>query len=397
VRAHDDIDADDDDTEAVVEAAFPTVAVEPAEWTLEDVAVGCEQTLELTIRSVGTAPLTVHDWGFDSTSEELSLATVASGDLVLQPGQSVAVVIDYVPGDESVDTATLRVYSDDPVRPEATAEVTAWGDQAAPLVESFAAGEAASADILWVLDDSASMADDLALLGPNFDAFADQLVSEALDAHVGVVTTRDAVLRGEITVMTQETPALGAALSEAASVGTGGTGPSEGLRTALDALTPPNTDPGGPNEGFLRQEATLHVVFVTDGDDESPGGTIDYAGPLVQLKLNETKLFLHAVIAGAAPRYEDAASMTHGAVAEITDPAWYDELGKVSWIDGEPCDTFELEQVPLPGTLEVSINDTFVADGWVYDPDLNAVVFEPDAGPGHDDIVTVKYSPAAEC
>lgn len=392
-----DTDDDDDDSDPGGEDGWPEVDLQPAEWTFDDAPLGCEQTVDVTIGNLGDGPLTLSDCVLDSTSEELSLVSIPVGGLVLQPGSTATVLIHYIPLDEETDTAVLHVYTDDPARPDATSALTGWGRLAAPVVESFYGDGSVATDILWVVDDSASMADDQPWLGSNFDAFANQLIAEGLDFHLAVITTRDAAFRGGTPVMTPGTLDLTDTFADAAGVGTDGSGPGEGLLTTLNALTPPNTDPGGPNEDFLRHEAALHVVFVSDADDESPGGTIDYASPLAELKHDGGSLFLHGVVAQPAPRYEDAVSMTHGVLAELTDPAWFDQLAKVSWSDAAPRDTFVLSEVPVAGTLEVTVNDALVTDGWHHDADLNAVVFTADPLPDHDDIVTVKYTPVEDC
>ncbi len=52
-----------------------------------------------------------------------------------------------------------------------------------------------------------------------------------------------------------------------ASVGDGGCGMEHQLESVYQALQPPMLVPGGPNAGFLRDDALLVVVFLTDEDD----------------------------------------------------------------------------------------------------------------------------------
>lgn len=160
-------------------------------------------------------------------------------------------------------------------------------------------------DLLFVVDDSSSMADEQASLAANVRRFATVLenVEGGLpDLHIGVVTTdlgggghpiagcegdgRDgALVRGDLVdgafledVFDGEAPdrrrhnydgSLADALASMADVGAEGcelAQPLEAMRRALDDHP--------ANAGFLRDDAFLMVVFLTDEDDCSvrPGG-----------------------------------------------------------------------------------------------------------------------------
>jgi len=159
-------------------------------------------------------------------------------------------------------------------------------------------------DILFVIDDSGSMAQEQASLAANFDRFMDVLTNAAggmPSLHLGVVSTDMGVgsagaiagcsatgdggrLQGAPRVAGCSAPA-GAFISDVASrdgtrqtnyqgsladtfgciaqLGIDGCGfeqPLEAARRALDGSNPQNA-------GFLRQDAFLALVFITDEDD----------------------------------------------------------------------------------------------------------------------------------
>ncbi len=58
-----------------------------------------------------------------------------------------------------------------------------------------------------------------------------------------------------------------------AQVGTNGQG-SEKVMEAMTNAVGPLCEPGQCNEGFIRQEAALVVVFITDEEDEADGGSV---------------------------------------------------------------------------------------------------------------------------
>jgi hypothetical protein len=178
-------------------------------------------------------------------------------------------------------------------------------------------------DILFVVDDSGSMASEQAELGASFKSFIDRLASSPASGafQIGVTTTSvdypisDA--SGAVTVRTAYdagpavgvpyaagalvaidpatpgkilydaaaqkftgtrilAPALGAATLQStfvanARVGTNGSAKEQGLRAVQLALTDRIAD--GTNAGFLRPGARLAVVIVTDEDDCSDPGS----------------------------------------------------------------------------------------------------------------------------
>ncbi len=86
-----------------------------------------------------------------------------------------------------------------------------------------------------------------------------------------------------------------------ASLGTEGCGWEQPLEAMIEALTT-HSESSGPNEGFLRSDALLAVVFVTDEDDCSAADTSMYdstndalGGMNVRCALEENQDMLHPV------------------------------------------------------------------------------------------------------
>ena len=167
-------------------------------------------------------------------------------------------------------------------------------------------------DVLFVIDDSYSMADEQANLVASFPGFSDgllALVDGGLDVHVGVVTTdayafneAGCTMVGALTTRTGGTGssnAMCAPFSEgryltgaddlvadfacAAQVGTEGDPKERPVLAALEALAPTNLGEGGCNAGFRRAGAVFVTVIVTDEDDleDTPGTPGDWYEDLV--------------------------------------------------------------------------------------------------------------------
>lgn len=141
-------------------------------------------------------------------------------------------------------------------------------------VDSFQQASVSKIDVLWVVDNSSSMTEEQENLGRNFDRFLGFLTGAKVDYRIAVTST-DAVndagkllaAEGKPAIITNETPNPVAAFSANVKVkGTGGNAREQGLDAARRALE--------LNAGsFLRADAFLFIIFVSDEDDYSAPGT----------------------------------------------------------------------------------------------------------------------------
>lgn len=169
------------------------------------------------------------------------------------------------------------------------------------------ATECKKVDLLFVVDNSASMDDNQESLissFPGFVAAIKQGLAKAESYHIGVVTS-DAYLYNEAgcndigdlvtrtggsassdatcgpwgegrRYMDDTDPNLNAAFACAAKVGVSGEDDERMARALITALDPEKNAPGGCNEGFSRLDSLLVVVLITDEDDAA---TIDPGCP----------------------------------------------------------------------------------------------------------------------
>ncbi len=266
-----------------------------------------------------------------------------------------------------------------------------------PAVES-------SSDILVVVDDSASMLEEQERLAENFVAFTEIVAGAYADFQLGVVTTDvevdDAgVLRGGI--LTPDTDELEAAFLEAVLVGTKGSRYEQGYAAAELALVT------GLNPGFVRSEARLHVIFMSDEDDQSPGKVPAYLDDLWEVS-DKGGLTVHAIVgdepagcasgigaASAGSRYLTAAVQTGGYTDSICADDYTEILQRVGLDVAGLQDTYVLNQVPEPGTIQVWVDAVEIPereeDGWEYWPGENAIVFTGRAVPRGGMEVVAEY------
>ena len=265
-------------------------------------------------------------------------------------------------------------------------------------------GEEVSADILFVVDDSASMSEEQARLGENFSAFVDVLAGTYADWQIGVVTTdpdEQGALRAA--VLNADTENLDETFASAVAVGTEGSRDEQGLLTAALAVNP------NLNPGLLRSTSTLNVVFVSDEDDHSAGLPDVYLTILSQAA-GTGGLRAHALVgdlpagcvsgtsaADAGVRYLEAAEATEGWSDSICADDYSTLLARVGLDVAGWATTFYLEGLPVPETVRVTVDDVEIpqraVDGWQYSPGDNAVIFSGHAVPRPGMVIMIYYDP----
>lgn len=267
-------------------------------------------------------------------------------------------------------------------------------------------GELVSADILFVVDDSASMDEEQTLLVDNFAAFVAVLEETYADYQIGITTTdvsgADAgVLRGG--VLSPATDDIATAFASAAAVGTGGSREEQGMWAAVLAADPTR------NPGFLRGESRFNVVFVSDEDDQSPEPVSTYLEALEALA-GEGGLVVHGLVgdlpqgcasgttaADPGIRYLDAVDITGGWSDSICARDYTPLLTQVGLDVAGWNTTFVLAGIPTVSSLEVEVDDVLIpereTDGWTYSPGENAIVFSGRAIPRPGMGVHVSYTP----
>jgi hypothetical protein len=273
-------------------------------------------------------------------------------------------------------------------------------DEPRPLVESFLQGEERPADILWVMDDSNSMAEEQARVGSGLASFLAPLDLVDLDVQVGVITTSfnyDDPNRGELIgdppVLTSFI-GMQAALQGRMVVGTGGSDKEKGLEAAAYAVSPALTTGGGWNSGFLRADATLHVIVLSDEQDCSDAGALegrpssacytetdalvpvpDWIDALRSVKARRGDVSVHGIVGlesstcdtvFVGSRYVDAAALTGGLLTDICQDDMGAPMAALGLAATGMRTAFALEGAPDPATIEVRV-DGEIAAGWTYD------------------------------
>jgi hypothetical protein len=238
-------------------------------------------------------------------------------------------------------------------------------------------------DILWVLDDSPSMHDQLDEIFSMAPAFLDWFVSSGLDYHIGVIST-DTGERGELRTseaglrwLDPQTPEPHHVLLELLADDGIGSSCEQGLTTSGLALQ--------ANEGFLRDDSAVHVIIVSDEVDQSDPDVVtseEYVDWFTALGV--ARSFSAVADSSAVPgcgagqwsRYADLVEQIGGVYWELGRGDWDVMLDTLGLATSALQREFVLSQPAVPDSLQVSLDATQLpsSDYW-FDPAANSIVF----------------------
>ena len=258
-----------------------------------------------------------------------------------------------------------------------------------------------SVDVLWVIDNSCSMQEEQNALTNNFPAFMNYFVGSGLDYHVGVVSTDldNTSHNGKLRTangdkwIDEDTNNPTGAFTTMANMGTSGSGNEQGIGAAYSAL---ELKADGYNSGFLRDSAAMHAVVISDEEDHTNGDPVtvnEFIGYLQGMKPSASMVTWSSIVnepgccsgfgdESAGTKYIDVTNAVGGILWPITNSAWdtvLEQLGvQASGLKRE----FFLAQIPVPGTVEVRVEEDGVEyafiEGEDYDylQDRNSILFD---------------------
>lgn len=278
-------------------------------------------------------------------------------------------------------------------------------------------------DILWIMDNSSSMQKHQQDLSNQIPDMVSKLNSLKMDYHVAVITSsmggtnpNGGRFMGAPKFLTNSTSSLTSQLSSRLIVGKDGSNNTRALDSMEAVLSPNYTNTEGM--GFLRDDALLVIIALSDGDDKSKSESVAvnyYKNFLNNIKpphtdgssswifnfigvlqLNTTcttfedysepgLAFMGLVNASGGTMGSICSSSLPGAVANIR--------AKVIQI----LTDFKLSSKPIESTIVVKINSNVVprssTDGWDYIPNLNVIRFFGSYIPSADSLIKVDFKP----
>lgn len=331
-------------------------------------------------------------------------------------------------------------------------------------VDTYSQEAASKIDVLWIIDNSGSMAPRQENLARNFQSFIQEFTRNSVDYRIAVTTTdifkEAGRFVGNPRVLSPTTPNVATAFANNVKVGTTGSPYEVGMeaaRLAIDLQVQANdaavlqcksackpTAPACPSEcetntvfQFLRRDAYLYLIFVTDEEDRSAQDVRFFYRYFETAKgVGNDGMVTTAAIMGDVPsntcgatpgaRYKQLSDLTGGEVGSICDDNFSVTLGKLARNAVGLRRKFSLQAAPNLETLQVRLRypcnapadqtascasidrancannpaDSYnlvctprqgAPDGWVYEPGGNLVFFDGESVPGLSAQVELQY------
>lgn len=366
---------------------------------------------QVQLRWVAAAASTINAITVVSTDGAFTVPSLPTLPATLGPGGSLSVAVAFDPSSAGPHAGALRIQTNASPSP-IFVPLYGEGGGVTARADVFRVPPP-KVDVLFVVDDSATMGPTQDALGNAIPRFADALTRRGADAHLAFVTTdmeeptRQGAFYGTPLVLTSASPNLREQLVIRARPGIGGSGNETALLAAVTAVSPPLST--GVNQGFLRSDADLVVVIASEEDEQSPTppslgqhlltlrgasgtGVVRLAGIVGQASAECTGPYGPA---NASPTYAQLLALAGAPPGLFCRPMdeVIDEVADVA-LGGA---SFTLKAPPVVGSIAVKVNGVDVpatrggTNVWGYELTGNRVVFfEADAVPA-DAIVEIDY------
>lgn len=402
-------------------AMYSDVEVVPADIDFGVVTLGCNSPERcVTIYNLGSQSHSVTDiYLEDGADPNFEIRSAPMLPHTLIGGGDFQVCLRYTPQDLLVHRNALYVVLDGD---EVIVPVFGRGTDTAEQTDVFHQLDQVKADVLFVIDCSGSMSDNQENLIANFTSFIAQATAMDVDLHLGVVATDVDMMNSwtgtpprQVTsgvlvnapsrpkILTNTTPDLEAAFGDNARLGDDCSNTEAGLEGAWMALSEPLVSDPAANAGFLREDAKLYIIVVSDEPDQSNGSVDFYVDFFSSLKgyRNTEMMSISAICTSCdSDRYWDVTVRTGGICETIDTADWAGTLAAMGIDAFNALREFPLSRPADPATIVVTVDLVEVdqattqggADGWSHYVDTNTIYFGDDVVPDRGQRIEVSYT-----
>jgi hypothetical protein len=273
------------------------------------------------------------------------------------------------------------------------------------MEDKWTLADAQKSDIIFSVDQSCSMSEDKLALAGQSSTFIQYLDSYASDWQIIVASEDDGCNSGGI--LTATTPNYQKTFEDAVFWAGWFADYTEALLTIADNAVEA-TDATECNYGFLRPDAILHIISVSDEPEQSFAETgRDWADLVASInaKKGDSSMVKFSAIAGDYPGgcataqegdgYWQAVNSSGGVFLSICSD-WATPANMALLADASVTrDTFQLTGTPVESSIEVTINSSVRTD-WTFDSPRNSVVITGTPPTGGDSIV-ITYNGSGTC
>jgi len=404
----------------------------PAVVDFGSVILGCNSENQyVNVYNTGNGDVTITDISISPISSSFEITWAPSTPVSLITSGDFDIGLKFVPqGSGTFDTNLIISF--DVISP-ITIPLIGFGTSATSVSDTFHQPSDIMVDILFVVDNSGSMNPFQVALADSFGSFIQLALNLEINFHIGVIATeinaaeadqgtppRDIIpgvlvqAPSRLKVLTPSTPNLENAFIDNILIGDCCSDEQEaGLKAAQMALSEPLISDA--NVGFMREDARLYVICISNEQDQSPGSPSFYADYFASLKdYNPDKMSLSAVC-GDAPngcytsdmeqvdsgsRYIDVAEQTYGIFESICADDFDTAMANLGQDAFTVPREFSLSRIPDTATLYVTVNGSQVsqasgegyANGWTYYSHTNTIFFGDDVLPHAGAQIVVAYT-----
>ena len=397
------------------------IEIVPAELDFGVVTLGCNSPEQcLTVYNLGTDAVSIDAIYLEDPADpnfEITQAPITPG--TLNGGGDFRICLRYHPQDLSAHRTLLYIELDG--NETHTVPLFGRGTDISDQTDVFHQPDKVKSDVLWVVDCSGSMSDNQQNLADNFDAFINWATTLDVDFHLGVTscqvdlptsysgTPRKEVSPGElveangIKVITSNTPDVVGAFTDLIILGDDCSATEAGLQGAHMALSEPLVTDPSKNGTFMREDAKLYIICVSDEPDQSEGSVDFYVDFFSSIKgYRNTEMMKVSAISSEHPsgRYCEMASRTGGICESINTADWALVLESLGIDAFSAIREFPLSRPADPATITVTVDGVTIpeatshegADGWTYESDSNTIYFGDDVVPDKGARIEVSYT-----
>ena len=377
----------------------PLINITPSNHDFGTPLLGCDMTQEIIVENNGNVDLQIDDFNLMTTVPaeiHLDFGTLPSFPWIIPPSGRLVFYSNYSPIDLINDLVTIDVTSNDPANPLYNMTIKGSGVLSNETRQRWVQRNEVIVDIVWVIDNSGSMAPFQNLLGLNIEFFMNIFLSYSPNYQMAFITTDSPNFVGYVIDSNSIDP-LGDSISIINSIGHGGSGMERGLDMLKRCMEINDCS------SFMRPNATLIAIFLSDEKDNS-SNTINYY--ISYFDLLSPNGFIPYGIIGDVPDgcynhplsgdpglgYWEVINHYGSKWWSICDENWGDQLEEVAQ-NISLMFTFPLDNPdPFIDSIKVWVNGQMVATGWSYNEDSNSVVFDLDSVPEQGDTIEITYS-----
>ena len=394
-------------------ARGPELVLPKASVDLGEVAVGCSTEDTLRLVNTGTTDLDIDAINLSGGSE-WSLwtedgAVVSGFPWTIAPNQMEEFVIRYTPSGRHVSNAGLQILSDDPLRPDAQIVVQGTGIIDNDNELTWTIRENQNVTVLMHVNEIAISQYNRTHFESALPYFFDALNEAGVHYRVNAMLHENGQSFGgpDYVDQTYTTTEAVEAIFQMLEGGSSQYGDNDSnLQTLANAVTVNQS--WLIDEGLEWEESKLNLIAINDDQDQSANNYLSYLNTWYALKSRNEDIQVHG-IAGTGQTsqscyavyfggYWDAVTATGGQELDVCAQDWTSHMQALGEaVLGENNPTFELEGTPSVSTIEVRVDGVLTPNGWTYDSETNAVIFDEDRFPHEGATLTIYYLYTPDC